>query len=75
MDNETQLEIFRHNIRFLRRSLNLSKTYTAQHLGISISSLSKLESSGAFPNIPITAILRASTLFGIPAPILLSKKL
>lgn len=75
MNNETQLEIFRHNVRFLRTSRNLSKTYIARSLGISISSLNKFESPGEFPNIPIAVILRVSALFGVPVPVLLSQKL
>lgn len=54
--NENQLQNFTYNVKFIRKSNNLSKKEMADILNVSIYSLNKLEKGNIPKNLPVDII-------------------
>lgn len=66
-----EMQYFFHNIRVLRKQHQLSKTKMAKILGISVSTLNKLENGEMPPRLNMSVFYRIHRHFGItPSEIL-----
>lgn len=64
-ENDTELEIFQNNIKYLRKKENLSKKDMAKLLQISVSSLNKIESGTMPERLGIGIVFRIQQVFGV----------
>lgn len=65
MDHKEQLLIFCKNIRALRKYYNLSKEKMARLLGISVTSLTKIENGKVPDRLSCNILVRIYNIFGI----------
>lgn len=68
----SEMQIFFHNIRFLRKQNQLSKTEMAKILGISVSTLNKLENGEMPPRLNMSVFYQIHRHFGIAPSCILS---
>lgn len=73
--NESQLQNFLYNLKYLRKSNGISKRKMAKLLGIGIGSLNKIESGKLPPRLGVSVFFDVQRLFGITPQEQLSSRL
>lgn len=64
--SDEQLLIICRNVRYIRKTLNLTKREMAKRMGTSVYTLSKLEAEDFPPRLGIAECLRLAPIFGCP---------
>ena len=75
MDNNDELQIFLHNIVWLRNHYGISKKKMASMLGIGVQSLTKIEHGELPPRLRANIFLAVEQEFSIPPFIQLTVRL
>lgn len=75
MDASNINKWFYNNIRYLRRKHGLTQVQMAEIIGISISTLRKMEREMCFPRVHGMMIWRVCSYFDIPADVLIHEDL
>ncbi len=73
--NEIQLKNLAYNIKTLRKQRNMSKKKTAQLLGISVTTLTKLENGHIPPLLRVDVLFNAQDSLGVNVCDLLKSRL
>ncbi len=78
MNNKSKhefIQIFSHNIKFLREKNNLSKNQMRKILGITSKSLEKIENGILPPKLSANVVFKVQNYFDVPASVVVGEKL